>query len=240
MWQQITQAFSQIMNDWGSLGGWMIFLLSSLGTLIMIYLGYRLIKWAIGNAIDFVASSEKFFWPLFWTVILSIAFFFLGLFLIWFLPTAGHWVISAFKSGVSMNMDLPAPPDRAGPTPSIQTILSSLPTLAPFNSTSPTGVPQSSPTASAAAPTQGAQSLTGSNQYVVSDNTGATTRSPVGGRCSDTDPKTTTVIPFGTVVTIGGTWQVPYCQGGICTRAMVVAPAQYQGLCVHLSALSAH
>ncbi|MEI8232682.1 MAG: hypothetical protein WCG44_02965 [bacterium] len=138
--------------------------------------------------------------------------------IIWVAPRLGNVALVVAANG--MNFTPAAPPINGTAQP-----LFELPSLvAPT-----TPIPQDSQTPQPTT-TLGATPSSGGTTYKVTDSTGADTRTPQNGVCGDNDPKTGSSIPFGTVVTIRGTWpsqNIPGFRGLTDT-----------GMCVHLSALT--
>ena len=96
----------------------------------------------------------------------------------------------------------------------------------------PTTIPTATRPAILPTPTASAQTNTNSaaNLYVVSDTSGATTRDPGSNATCDDDDVKLGSIPFGTEITVVGSWPSSNISG---TRFLTIT-----GVCVHSAALT--
>lgn len=217
----VPQFLTQILNDLGVFGGWLLWLLSNPGWVFMAIIGWIAINWAWKEGKSW-AAIPKWYFALALSILLALIMFFgLGLFFR-LAPQAGEYLLHQIRAG-GQEATLPEAPNVGE---------KEQPLFA-------TGDQQPQPTSQSQTftqqqPTPGSSTSTGGVVYVVSDPTGATMRYPGSDNvCQDDDATMGQSIPFGTEVTIVGTWSSAHTENGISQRGLTST-----GSCVHLGALT--
>ncbi len=221
MLKTFVDGFHTFLGGLAPIVQWLVFLCAGLPMVLLGLAGWKfLIKPAWDKAIAQMAFGPQWFAMLLRTLFVMCIFIVLFIAGIWVAPRLGNAALVVASDG--LNFTPAAPPISGNQQPLFNL---NVPTLAPTKIPSDGGQPLLT------TPTSGTSSSGGGNTYKVTDSTGATTRTPTGGVCTDNDPKIPNGdIPFGTIVIIVQTWpssNIPGLRGLTST-----------GVCVHLSALT--
>lgn len=217
MLKTFVDGFHTFLGGLAPIVQWLVFLCAGLPMVLLGLAGWKfLIKPAWDKALAQMAFGKDWFWMLLRILFVMGIFIILFFAAIWFAPRLGNAALVVASDGLNFT---PAAPPLSG---SNQQPL--------FNLEIPTSAPTAIPgTTPIPLPTQNSNSS--GKTYKVTDSTGATTRTPTGGVCTDNDPKIPNGdIPFGTIVTIVQTWPSSNISG---LRGLTST-----GVCVHLSALT--
>lgn len=216
--QTLVRGFESFLGGLAPVIQWVVYACASVPLVILAVLGWKFIlKPAWNNALAQLAFGKgEWFWMLLRRLALTVIFVFLIFAAIWLAPRLGNGALVVAADGMAFTL---AAPPLAGATHQ------PLFTLPNFQTPGPTAAAQPS------VPSPTAQPGDANNgTYKVTLQDGAITRSPgANNACDDSDAQLGN-LPFGTVVTIVGTWpssNIPGLRGLTST-----------GVCVHLSALT--
>jgi len=217
MLETVVNGFHTFLGGLAPIVQWLVFLCAGFPMILLGLAGWKfLIKPAWDKALAQMAFGKDWFWMLLRIIFVMCIFLVLFFAAIWLAPRLGNAALVVASDGLNFT---PAAPPLSGTSQPLINL--DIPTFAP------TTIPGSGqpllPT-----PTAGASS--NGNTYKVTDSSGATTRDPGANNVCDDNDAQLGSLPFGTVVTITGTWpssNIPGLRGLTST-----------GVCVHLSALT--